>query len=1228
MHRPTAESRRTNRRCHDLRHSIATTWSALQPVLGARSRRLVPAISLITAVASGTPSANWPTTEQTPITQLALPEYWPNDPDYGPSARASSEPDNGQWWLYSFPPPRDPNALLLLQPELASGLSVDAAWRYGTGKPAVVLAFIDDGVDWNETDLADGYLLNPGELQLLPPRHSDGSPCARLVPTDPTSPRIDCSADGLATVADFREILGWHSDVVGEDPNHNGILDPDDIYIKYQNNVDDDGNGLIDDIAGWNFEDGTPNIGTTSAMHGTVVALDSIARIHNKIGGAGVCPSCLGLPIRVADQRGVDPQRLALAILYASSRGATAALVGHLPRGRSATLEKSIRVAAQRGMLVLFPLDGEQQNDALLSFDLDSWLPVGALTTDGDDDRTGRTRSFVSLDPLQALGPGVNLMGAGPSRSRRAPSMVLGTAGLMASASNSSRPRPTPLELAATLTSTADPIDPNLTTPSESPTRQNTMRRVNANAAVEAILNDLLPPEVEIDRPYWHEPILQDTAAAMVILGRVSATRADSIDLQVSVALGDRPDETRFRSLEPREGLNPSELSTPGSTLATVAARALEETMLTADRTSASLVTIRLRATAHYEASAASTTTEVDRRVVLLHDPDLVFGAPTRIGSKPTAPKLADLDDDGTLEIIVGNLDGELLIYAARDGSVTRWTSEPIRTRPVRDNSALQSTPTATPLPEAKNPYSTEQGYSPIVAPPAIADLGGDGQSEIIVASLDGDLFAFRADGSSPEGWSQLTLPQPPNDCPASDTIVCKTSSRLERGISSSPVVGDVDGDGQLDVVVAAHDGKVHAYDVHGQSLPGWPVVVGNGPNMISGRVVRSPALSDLDGDSVDDILVTAGEERSNDFNRGAHVLIVGARAPGLPRVAEGWPVGVTSYDIEVDRLDRTTPPAAIDLSGPYPRALLYGNASQPFFLPANPGVTQDNAPEHSGQLPGAAEPVSTLDGRPGFRTFTRGALSEYAAESGYLPMLARPSIGDLDRDSFADVVLPGFTMQSLYALRDNSHMDRQPLLGMFSGATGQMLHASPIALDGFLGQTSAAIADLTNDGYPEVVLPTGRGGILAVDACGRSAPGWPKLAGGAISGTPAIGDLDGNGFLEVVVTTDDGWLYIWTTGAKADNYIAWASAGNDTRNTSSYTPPTADTAPLPLDFVERCAAAVPSPASESRVLSARAGCACSVPSTSKNSSSRYAALATCLLLSCRRTTRRKTNAR
>lgn len=1170
------------------------TWHG---VLGASGRRGAGlALSLTTLLGSATGHAEWPPPEQTPIVQLSTRLFWPNDPGYAPSSEALGE-HSGQWWLYSFVPERDPAAFLLRQPFLASGLSVDAAWRYGTGSAFVLLAFIDDGIDWGEAQLSASLALNPGELQIVPPLHSDGSPCARLAPADPTSPRLDCAtpADGMLTVQDFRESLGWFGDIIGHDPNGNGILDPEDIVSLYSNNVDDDGNGLVDDIAGWNFAEGNYDLRHRASSHGTEVALDVLAPINDAKGRAGVCPACLGLPIRVAEQRGSDPQSLALAILYAASRGATAALVGHLPVGRSETLETAIRIAAQRGMLVLFPLDGEHQRYPLTRFNFETWLPVGALTTHNDDNRTDRTISFASVDSSQALAPGVNLMGSGPTRSRRAQSVVLGITGLVsASSMGATGSRLTPLELASVLRGSADPIDPSLTSLTESPSPDApSLRRVNANAAVEAVRARLIPPEVELDRPTWYEPIVEEKAASLTVTGRVSARRARSLDIQISMAVGGEPTEVNFQPVFRRDGLDPQALSGAGSTIATLDPRTFRQTVDGSSQQSSAVITIRVKATSHYADVQEEVSAEVQRGIVLLRDPDLILGTPLRVGPNPTSPKLADIDGDSVDDIVFGDLDGTLSILAARDGRLGSLHSPAIRSNELEGFRQIRSATVASPILDTSPSLPDSLGHSPIVAPPAVADLDGNGTLEVVAASLDGSLYAYQQDGSLLPGWSELALPDVTSDC-TKNPASC--SARLERGVSSSPVIADVNGDGHPEVIVAAHDGKVHAYLANGQPAKGWPVAIGVGATMQPGRLTQSPAVADFNFDRIDDLVITAGEERTSEFGRGTHYLLLGHQDG--PEFADGWPVGVATIDATADRIDRSTPPAAIDSSGTYARALLYGNSSQPFFSPLNPGATQETDGTRVGQLPENAEPVSLLDNRPGFRLSDFGALSEFKGTTIFSPMLARPSIGDLDRDNVPDVVVPGITLQSLYALQDNSRAEHQALLGLFSGKTGQMLPIAPIPLGGFVGANSAAIADLSGDGYPEVVATNGSGGILALDVCGRSATHWPKVVGGSVSTTPAVGDVDGNGTLDVVVTTDDGWLYVWQTQAKVDgSYIPWASAQNDKGNRSNYQLSPADNGKGALDTSEHCAASeqVPVKVTEPHQLSARGGCSCSI---------------------------------
>ncbi|APO76260.1 peptidase S8/S53 family subtilisin-related protein [Rhizobium etli 8C-3] len=92
-------------------------------------------------------------------------------------------------------------------------------------------------------------------------------------------------------------------------------------------NVDDDGNGFIDDLHGWDF---TPCITPVSCgdndvrprldqLHGTAVAGVALARKNNSIGVVGTCPRCSFLPIRALD--GTDYAE-SLAIDYAKTIGA------------------------------------------------------------------------------------------------------------------------------------------------------------------------------------------------------------------------------------------------------------------------------------------------------------------------------------------------------------------------------------------------------------------------------------------------------------------------------------------------------------------------------------------------------------------------------------------------------------------------------------------------------------------------------------------------------------------------------------------------------------------------------------------------------------------------------------------------------------------------------------------------------------------------------------------
>jgi subtilisin family serine protease len=155
------------------------------------------------------------------------------------------------------------------------------AWDIEKGDENIVIAIHDTGVDYDHPDLEDNIWIN-----------------------------------------------------TGEDLNGNGIVDPSDF-----NDVDDDGNGFIDDIRGWDFvdtdfpvypgEDGT--IRDNNPMdfhgHGTHCSGISSAATDNNIGMAGVCWNCSIMSVRVgymapSGNGYMEHDDCAVGMAYAADNGA------------------------------------------------------------------------------------------------------------------------------------------------------------------------------------------------------------------------------------------------------------------------------------------------------------------------------------------------------------------------------------------------------------------------------------------------------------------------------------------------------------------------------------------------------------------------------------------------------------------------------------------------------------------------------------------------------------------------------------------------------------------------------------------------------------------------------------------------------------------------------------------------------------------------------------------
>ncbi len=102
-----------------------------------------------------------------------------------------------------------------------------------------------------------------------------------------------------------------------------GSSTPQDVLLAFTDENDDDGNGYEDDMVGWDFlDDDNDPYDDVQYGHGTGEANDSVAEAENGQGGAGTCPNCMAMHMRVGDSFIADVNRFAAAVTYGVDNGA------------------------------------------------------------------------------------------------------------------------------------------------------------------------------------------------------------------------------------------------------------------------------------------------------------------------------------------------------------------------------------------------------------------------------------------------------------------------------------------------------------------------------------------------------------------------------------------------------------------------------------------------------------------------------------------------------------------------------------------------------------------------------------------------------------------------------------------------------------------------------------------------------------------------------------------
>lgn len=223
------------------------------------------------------------------------------------------------------------------------------------------------------------------------------------------------------------------------------------------------------------------------------------------------------------------------------------------------------------------------------------------------------------------------------------------------------------------------------------------------------------------------------------------------------------------------------------------------------------------------------------------------------------APALADLDDDGDRDALVGESGGRSLAY-------------------------LNTGTDAAPI------WIRQPGWDPGYdvgdrAAPALADLDRDGDADLLVGNTVGDVVAYENVG--------------PGTAPAWRPRADWNLLDLCGGADVHPALGDVDRDGRVDLFTGCDDGETVAYAGTAGAppfarRPEWDPPLADRP---------TPGIGDVDGDGRNDLVIVDGRAIATvyRFASGAWTVATGwappdpGSGPAVPAIVPGKTGGVPS---------------------------------------------------------------------------------------------------------------------------------------------------------------------------------------------------------------------------------------------------------------------------------------------------------------------------------------------
>ncbi|MCD4696108.1 MAG: VCBS repeat-containing protein, partial [Bacteroidales bacterium] len=386
-------------------------------------------------------------------------------------------------------------------------------------------------------------------------------------------------------------------------------------------------------------------------------------------------------------------------------------------------------------------------------------------------------------------------------------------------------------------------------------------------------------------------------------------------------------------------------------------------------------------------------------------------GWPVSLGASgyPSGICLADIYGDGLLAIIAGSSNGTFHVMNHLGNNLPGWP---------------------------------KTGLQPMRAKAAVCDIDPDYPGlEIVAVGENSALYVWHNDGTDVAGWPQSVV--------SGFTGHCR-----------SPVIFDIDGDGDLEIIVGKGDVSVFNHD--GTMYPGWP-------KTLDGDCSATPSVADVDNDGMIEICALSWNSVYLWDNNG--------------NPEPGWPLlnvaGEMSY----------AQPVLADLDDDGDLEIIHAYYDQW----AVPSQNKVGIYHHDG---------TNFDNWP----------QNYPGPHAFVT----PVVGDIDNDGDLEIFGGGHTFDV-----------------MAKHHTGETVAGWPVQIGTAL-DCSPIVFDIDDDGNRDVVIAedgvVGLCYIWAFHGDGSTVADWPvPIPEPALVNSTAVGDVDGDGDIEIALLTMGGTVSLWT---------------------------------------------------------------------------------------------------